>query len=211
MASPSRRRQKGKRSSVRLFIVFTVLIFACLVVIGFINVKVSSQLLRKPSHAAPLTFVDIQTDVRGNLGPPTALLSNGTDWLKDRWQAASDMHGTAIKGAHWVALELDRPAHVTKVVLDWETAYSEDYSLVAIVGESYEVPLLDTRREKPTKVTESGLSPGVPKLKLPLHIVHTWELPSIKVRDYKKYKLLIRSPFHQSWGVSLWRVELTGY
>ena len=37
-------------------------------------------------------------DVRGNLGECGVILNRGDDWLKDRWQAASDMGGTAIPG-----------------------------------------------------------------------------------------------------------------
>ena len=49
----------------------------------------------------------ITSSTRGNLGPPSVLNQNppGKDWLKDRWQAASDMHGTAIKGSHWVLFD----------------------------------------------------------------------------------------------------------
>ena len=70
---------------------------------------------------------DIKTDVRGNLGPPEVMLRGGTDWIKDRWQAASDMHGTAIKGHHEVLLSFHTPVQVDSIVLDWEAAFSKDY------------------------------------------------------------------------------------
>ena len=70
---------------------------------------------------------DIKTDVRGNLGPPEVMLRGGTDWIKDRWQAASDMHGTAIKGHHEVLLSFRAPVQVDSIVLDWEAAFSKDY------------------------------------------------------------------------------------
>lgn len=61
-----------------------------------------------------------------NQNPP------GTDWLNDRWQAASDMGGTAIAGRYWIMLDFSRLAIsssilATKVVLDWGTAYATDY------------------------------------------------------------------------------------
>ena len=70
-------------------------------------------------------------DRRGNLGPCGVVVQDvpGSDWLKDRWQAASDMGGTAIPGAHWVLLDFHRPVKARSFVLDWETAYAEDYRL----------------------------------------------------------------------------------
>ena len=45
--------------------------------------------------------VSATCDVRGNLGPCSVVVQEtpGNDWLRDRWQAASDMGGTAIKRA----------------------------------------------------------------------------------------------------------------
>ncbi len=70
-------------------------------------------------------------DTRGNLGDCSVLIQDnpGTDWIRDRWQAASDMGGTAIPGAHWVRLDFHRNITIGKVVLDWEAAYSDDYRL----------------------------------------------------------------------------------
>ena len=39
------------------------------------------------------------------------------------------MGGTAIPGAHWVLLDLHREVHIKRVVIDWETAYADDYIL----------------------------------------------------------------------------------
>jgi hypothetical protein len=88
----------------------------------------------------------ITSSTRGNLGPPSVLNQDppGTNWIKDRWQAASDMHGTAIKGSHWILfdfsplLEVEKikgrrkqqqGIHMTKIVLDWETAFATDYRI----------------------------------------------------------------------------------
>ncbi len=101
---------------------------------------------------------NVTTDVRGNLGPASVLIQNQTtDWIKDRWQAASDMHGTNIHGPHYVQLdwsyvwvvvngqEVKLRGTVTatdaipksgalnviirRVVLDWEAAYSDNYDI----------------------------------------------------------------------------------
>ena len=65
------------------------------------------------------------TDTRGNLGPAEVLVQSnpGTNWLHDRWQAASDMGGTAIPGHHWVEIDLGRTVTAQEAVLDWEAAY----------------------------------------------------------------------------------------
>jgi hypothetical protein len=68
---------------------------------------------------------------RGNLGPCSVVIQDppGSDWLKDRWQAASDMGGTAIPGHHWIVLDFHRSIRVAKVVIDWESAYANEYKL----------------------------------------------------------------------------------
>ena len=82
--------------------------------------------------------VEATCDVRGNLGPCSVVIQNppGTDWIKDRWQAASDMGGTAIPGTHWIELDFKYKIHVTSVIIDWETAYANDYILEGRINES---------------------------------------------------------------------------
>eukprot|EP00961_Rhodomonas_salina_P057788 776565-Rhodomonas_salina.1 len=51
------------------------------------------------------------SDVRGNLGAAqTVTSSKMDDWLKDRWQAASDMSGTPIEG-RWLRFFADAGTH----------------------------------------------------------------------------------------------------
>ena len=70
-------------------------------------------------------------DVRGNLGPASVVLNNHTNWLKDRWQAASNMHGKAISGPHWVQLEWEQQQQVEihSLTLDWEAAFADQYDV----------------------------------------------------------------------------------
>ncbi|KAL9185883.1 hypothetical protein ACHAXT_003660 [Thalassiosira profunda] len=145
--------------------------------------------------------VSIASSARGNLGPPSVLNQDppGKDWIRDRWQAASDMGGTALPGSHWVALDfsamLDErgmgdggdgrvAVFVTKVVLDWEAAYAKDYRIEGRMAPPkfsdawcvlYDTLDNDTNDENafPQRtVEEYGQSPGV-KQKMPLHVVHT--------------------------------------
>lgn len=75
--------------------------------------------------------VTAECDARGNLGPCSVILQNppGSNWLTDRWQAASDMGGTAIPGHHWVILDFGRLVDVDKVIIDWETAHADEYRI----------------------------------------------------------------------------------
>lgn len=151
----------------------------------------------------------ITTDVRGNLGPPEVMLNNGTDWINDRWQAASDMHGTAIKGIHWVHFDFIGVVTLSTVVLDWEAACSDNYKLEARLDDREEyTTLFDSETDSDRRtISETGQSPGV-NTKTPLHVVHT-----ISIRDHTKklrrFRIWIRSSA-RGWGVSLWQVKLYG-
>ncbi len=167
------------------------------------------RLLSTPEHARY-----IQTDVRGNLGPPEVMLNNKTNWLQDRWQAASDMHGTEIKGQHWVVIQFQQTVRVTDIRLDWETAYSDDYVIRGQTLANATVWTLDSKDKSAIQrhrtVHETGVSPGVKNQKLPLHIVHDYTNLST-TEPIQQLQILIRSPFHRGWGVSLWSVQVFGY
>merc|ERR1712161_58961 len=73
------------------------------------NVKNSTTLRRSSSSSSSITTtvtkpqlvsrlennVVATSDVRGNLGPISVVIQSkpGSDWIHDRWQAASNMHG----------------------------------------------------------------------------------------------------------------------
>ncbi|KAL7524081.1 hypothetical protein ACHAWF_000811 [Thalassiosira exigua] len=195
--------------------------------------------------------VTATSSARGNLGPPSVLTQDppGEDWLRDRWQAASDMGGTAIPGTHWIVLDFSRMlmsaegggesvagagsgVRVSKVVLDWEAAYSKDYR---IEGRRSPPPssggedggwciLYDTAREQGhlsrgrrirRSEREYGQSPGV-KRKMPLHVVHTIDWQADRAGESEKncpalmyLRVCIRKPA-MGWGVSLWQADVYG-
>jgi hypothetical protein len=157
-------------------------------------------------------------DVRGNLGPADVVLQvNGTDWLHDRWQAASDMHGTAIRGSHWLRLDFGRAVRLHHVVLDWETAYAEDYRLQgrrAGSSSNETILLFDAQHtaDQSRRTSHShGQSPGVQQT-LPLHVIHRISLsPAATAAAVDQVELWIRKPFHEAWGVSLWEFQVHGY
>ena len=184
--------------------------------------------------------VIITTSARGNLGPPSVLNQDppGKDWIKDRWQAASDMHGTAIKGSHWVLMDftaLSSTVYITKIILDWETAFATDYvieSRITPPPKTHEKGNIDdgwctlydgaidnndnNQQNGHRSVNEYGQSPGV-KQKLPLHIIHTIDWTPVSgsgkaeqnCHTLKYLRIFIRKP-GRGWGVSLWQVDVFG-
>lgn len=163
--------------------------------------------------------VVVTSDVRGNLGPVGVIVQNppGTDWLKDRWQAASDMGGTAIAGKHWIEMDFNRFVASKKIVLDWEAAWSDQYSIMCRSSEQEEWKMLYDRSDKKSKeyedlqifsTTSSGQSPGV-SFKLPLHVIHTLDLKRSEDIFFRYLRLEIMKPA-AGWGVSLWQIDVYG-
>jgi hypothetical protein len=172
----------------------------------------------------PGVVAAVTADVRGNLGPAEVVVQPvpGTDWLHDRWQAASDMHGKNIPGRHWIQLEFTANIIVDTIRLDWETAYASDYriegSMNPITGgessQSVEDAVwtlydgTDPNYRTVRSEEKSGRSPGV-KMEMPLHIIHTIHPISNKkpVRYLRLY--ILRSA--TGWGVSLWQFDVLGF
>lgn len=165
-------------------------------------------------------------DVRGNLGPVDVVVQShpGTDWIHDRWQAASDMRGTAIKGVHWIVLDFGVEVVPEKIVLDWEAAYSDKYRLEASLSPFSNEPKTSSKQEHESfwaifdstdpvqkatiQVERAGQSPGV-KTKTPLHVIHTLH-PLQSSKPFRYLRLYILGSA-MGWGVSLWQFDVFGY
>lgn len=204
--------------------------------------QINQPIKQKPILLSRNANVTVTSSARGNLGPPTVLnqIKPGKDWLKDRWQAASDMHGSAIPGSHWVMLDFsamfhnsEGAIHITKVILDWETAYSSDYRIESRMdaptttgGENDDWCLLFDAGDEPfgqrnayphASVEQHGQSPGV-KERLPLHVIHKiyWmegvrsDIYDEKCLSMRYLRIFIRKSA-RGWGVSLWQVDVYGY
>lgn len=172
--------------------------------------------------------VTVTSDVRGNLGPCSVVVQDppGTDWLKDRWQAASDMGGTAIPGSHFITLDFKQAVVAHAVYLDWETAFAEQYRLevkadstdtewtllfdgtMGAVGPS---PFPNQRLATPGRTTTtSGHSPGIGAQNMPLHVIHAIELDQYaRAVSFRIMRLFIVKPA-VGWGVSLWQFDVLG-
>lgn len=191
------------------------------------NVRSSLSTLRRRVHPKkkPLSHllsrsssVTASADVRGNLGPASVVIQKvpGTDWIKDRWQAASNMHGTAINGSHWVKIDFGREIIVQKVILDWEAAYADQYKLE---GSLFDLSDDDGAKkwvlfdgtdpsQEHRRTTEMfGQSPGVKK-ETPLHVVHT--INGFTEKKPIQYLRVFTYRSVMGWGVSLWQFDVYG-
>lgn len=164
--------------------------------------------------------VVVISDVKGNLGDVSVIVQDppGKDWLKDRWQAASDMGGTAIQGKHWIEMDFHRFVSSSKIVLDWEAAWSDHYFIMCRSSALEEWKMLYDRSEENgiRKQDDPGIfssisfgqSPGV-SFKLPLHVVHTLDLRRSEEIMFRYLRLEITKPA-AGWGVSLWQMDVYG-
>ena len=139
-------------------------------------------------------------DVRGNLGECGVIFNRGDDWLEDRWQAASDMGGTAIPGSHKVEIDLGRDVSVCSVEIDWETAYADDYTIHLDGKRVFDGAVPETRR-----VRTSGSSPGVKGR--PAHVVHDITLDECTPARALTIRI---NRGATPWGVSIWHVSVMG-
>ena len=157
-------------------------------------------------------------DTRGNLGPASIVIQKipGNDWLKDRWQAASDMGGTAIPGAHWVTIDFNRLVRAYRAVVDWETAFANDYRIQVRISleEAWTVlydGTIEADRRRFLTRSETGQSPGV-KAKRPLHILHDIDISrgaATMSLPFRFLQLYIDRPA-AGWGVSVWQLDVFG-
>ena len=147
----------------------------------------------------------VKADVRGNLGPPSVITQESTaNWLTDRWQAAKDMSGDPIPGKHWVEIDLERECVVDNILIDWESAYCDDWLLRGRVTNSSSSKWVDL-----VSSSESSRSHLNPKDKQ--HIIQTAKVEQPRLKPPVRYvRLSIRRPATR-WGSSIWRMHIYGY
>ena len=142
------------------------------------------------------------------------------------------MHGKRIPGEHWIQLEFeDTEVVADRIILDWETAYADEYVLEASStsfaannnNNNHHPPgdddpawvLFDGRKPRDVatmrSVRESGRSPGVNEPR-PLHVVHEIRLSSSRSKNkpFRFLRLRILKSV-TGWGVSLWQFDVYGY
>ena len=147
------------------------------------------------------------SDVRGNLGGPSVVTEESVgDWLADRWQSARDMSGTPIPGEHFLEIDLQRLCTITKILLDWEDAFSDKYSVVAHNG--VDAAGADAPRTKLATFRDARSFKGAQ----PKHILHeilVGHRQPISVQ-YRFVRLVIHGSATR-WGPSLWRFHVYGW
>lgn len=90
------------------------------------------QLLSRGKQASAST--------RGNLGEASVVTSSVVeDWLKDRWAAQADMSGSPMQLPQWLTVDLGHSAVVSRVEIDFETAFARQYELKAIMDRACSV------------------------------------------------------------------------
>lgn len=136
------------------------------------------------------------SDVRGNLGPASVVTNEDmNDWLKDRWQAAKNMNGEPIPGEHWLEIDLQRKCIIHRILIDWEDAYSDAWTVNGALENSWNliVRSINARRVSLSKY----------------HLLQQADVPEINRNPVRKVRLTIHRPSTR-WGVSVWRVQLWG-
>lgn len=124
------------------------------------------------------------------------------------------MGGTAIKGSHWIILDFTNNVNnINKIVLDWESAYCEDYRLEIKLTKEDNNWFVIYNGTNPNDIIrrttiKSGQSPGV-KYKMSLHIKDTIDFNNIDIKPFRYLRLYIVKPAH-FWGVSLWQFDVYG-
>ena len=158
------------------------------------------------SEGCPVT-----ADVKGNLAAPSVITSNiKKDWLKHRWQAAADMSGRPISGSHWVEIDLMQSVTVTKIVIDYEQAYCNNYEINCKkdIDSKWERIFTNHRKRmssgKHLIETRNGKGTNT-------HVIHDIDLnyPTYAY-DCQYIQLFMKKPA-SNWGVSIWEIEIFGY
>ena len=184
----------------------------------------TSSLVTASSHSGQKVYVEtllsahrpVTSDVRGNLGEPSVVTDESVaDWLKDRWQSARNMRGEPIPGEHYLEIDLGESSSTfTKVLLDWEDAYCDSYSIFAHNGEGHQPGSLAGFRD--WKKIASGKDAQITRPSKQ-HIIHELSIPQPspahsrkKKRQYRYVRLVMHAPSTQ-WAPSLWRFQVYGW
>lgn len=181
----------------------------------------SEQLLSREKQAI--------SDVRGNLGPASVVTHESVeDWLKDRWQAALNMRGEPIPGVHWIVVDLEDSHYITKVIIDWEAAYSKNWRLYGLEKSTCANGEILCVEKSLGWVQFGGSASAITVQTAKLHIIQSIDV-AVEVNEingesfvlsttgtklagigpFRYVKLLILSPSTQ-WGSSIWRLQVWG-
>ena len=172
---------------------------------------VVAPVVRPPLSIQTITdfpSIKVTSSAIGNLSPPSSVLSPSiSDWLTDRWQAASDMSGTPIPGPHFLSLSFPskRITSIKSVTLDFETAHCDDYT-VSLLSSS--------NPERTVEIYSSLKSKTLKRLRSHQHVTDVFDVNWDGVADdivgsYDTIRIGFLKPATR-WGISVWRVVAEG-
>jgi hypothetical protein len=126
------------------------------------------------------------------------------------------MGGTAIPGSHWITIDFHRLVRAYRAVIDFETAYADNYRIqVKVAEKDIWTVLYDWNSVSDRSLVsrrEEGQSPGV-KAKRPLHVVHDVDISKGAILTssvpFRYLQLFIEQPA-AGWGVSVWQLDIYG-
>ena len=180
--------------------------------------KISRSKIPQQNPSLQETFISdgalATASVRGNLGPPSVVVSPvADDWLNDRWQAAKNMKGEPIPGPHWIVLALKEPAHnISKIKIDFETAYSNDYAVDAYCSDtqSWETVYKSSMRDVVVQRFKHHVTHEI-CLKGRINVCEAQTIDqSSPSKSVSKVRLRIKRPAER-WGTSVWSFLVWGY
>eukprot|EP00040_Diaphanoeca_grandis_P019038 m.100270 g.100270 ORF g.100270 m.100270 type:complete len:270 (-) comp27231_c0_seq3:226-1035(-) len=170
-----------------------------------------------------LEAVSATASNRGNLGLADVVLSSKVDdWLKDRWQATptGNMAGVPLKLPQWICIALKSPAStLSKVVVDFETGFADEYRIeVAATPDDHWWPVVLVSPSESSGAKhvrgQAGVGAAMTTKEWKQHVEHTIVIEQgaadIALPLFK-YVRVVFTHLGTSWGVSVWRFEVSGH
>lgn len=176
------------------------------------NLLNSQTNLRKRKDILLSNGCPVKADVRGNLGQPSVITNELVDdWLTDRWQAAKNMNGDPIPGVHFVEIDLLKECYISNILIDWETAYSNDWEIRGCSAGCDAGPDDPSGRVEAVdrvKWVMLATSSNIVSTRLShQHVIQ--EIVIDKQERIRRVRLTILRPSTR-WGSSIWRLQVWG-
>jgi len=143
-----------------------------------------------------------EASTRGNLGAAGVVTRLAEeDWLTDRWAAQANMQGGAMPLPQWLTVDLGDEHVVTRVEIDWETAFARQYEIkISKVASSGFVTLFEEQDGNGDQTSDK-------------HILHKVAIPQSKLgmQHAGRYVKLILLQSGTDFGISVWHFDIYGY
>jgi hypothetical protein len=168
----------------------------------------------------------VTADTIGDKGDPSIVLtqSNGKDDddASNRWSVSYrgdlDWKGKLPSGvtepSHWIQLDFVEPVLLTRVVLDWETCYSDHYDLQIRTSKLSPWKTIVQSKDYPIVIHswgEGGTSSSVPGVAL--HNEDDVSIPAFAFASglATSLRVFVHDTAHKNGCLSLWHIQVMGY